>query len=95
MDNLPVFKKEHAYDILHMVKDAFEDFDIENECDDSLEEFYEDSSEYDLDHEFGGDYTDDESDDDSLIFSHSFFALLAPKIQPSKGHFESAITAHW
>ena len=55
MDNLPVFKKEHAYDILHMVKDSFEDFDIENECDDSLEEFYEDSSEYDLDHEFGGD----------------------------------------
>ena len=25
----------------------------------------------------------------------SFFAFLAPKIQPSKGHFESAITAHW
>ena len=67
MDNLPVFKKEHAYDILHMVKDTFEDFDIENERDDSLEEFYEDSSEYDLDHEFGGDYTDDESDDDSLV----------------------------
>ena len=67
MDNLPVFKKEHAYDILHMVKDTFEDFDIENECDDSLEELYEDSSEYDLDHEFGGDYTDDEIDDDSLV----------------------------
>ena len=63
MDNLPVFKKEHAYDILHMVKDTFEDFDIENECD----EDYEDSSEYDLDHEFGGDYTDEESDDDSLV----------------------------
>ena len=66
-DNLPVFKKEHAYDILHMVKDTFEDFDIENEWDDSLEEFYEDSSEYDLDHEFGGDYTDDENDDDSPV----------------------------
>ena len=65
MDNLPVFKKEHAYDILHMVKDTFEDFDIEDEFDESLEEFYEDSCVYDL--EFGGDYTDDESDEDSLV----------------------------
>ena len=35
MANLPVFKKEHAYDILPMVKDTFEDFDIEDEFDES------------------------------------------------------------
>lgn len=64
-DNLPVFKKEHAYDILHMVKDTFEDFDIEDEFDESLEELYEESCVYDL--EFGSDYTDHESDDDSLV----------------------------
>ena len=60
MDNFPVFKKEHAYDILHMVKDTFQDFDIEDEFDKSSEEFYEDSCVYDL--EFGSDYTDDESE---------------------------------
>lgn len=64
-DNFPVFKKEHAYDILHMVKDTFEDFDMEDEFDESLEEFYEESCVYDL--EFGSDYTDQESDDDSLV----------------------------
>ena len=66
-DNLPVFKKEHAYDILHMVKDTFEDFDIEDEFDERLEELYEESCVYDL--EFGSDYTDHESDDDSLVDS--------------------------
>ena len=65
MDNLPVFKREHAYDILHMVRDTFEEFDIEDEFDGSLEKFYEHSYVYDL--EFGGEYTDVESDADSLV----------------------------
>ena len=48
-----------------MVKGTFEDFDIEDEFDESLEELYEESCVYDL--EFGSDYTDHESDDDSLV----------------------------
>ena len=31
MENLPVFKKGHACDILYMVKDSFEDFEINDE----------------------------------------------------------------
>lgn len=45
--------------------DTFEDFDIEDEFDESLEELYEESCVYDL--EFGSDYTDHESDDHSLV----------------------------
>ena len=31
MENLPVFKKRHACDILYMVRDSFEDFEINDE----------------------------------------------------------------
>ena len=31
MENLAVFKKEHVCDILHMVRDSFEDFEINDE----------------------------------------------------------------
>lgn len=63
MENLPVFKREHANDILYMVRDTFEDFDISDDFSTGSEEVAGGS--YDL--EYGGTYSDiEESESDYL-----------------------------
>ena len=64
MANLPVFKREHALDILHMVRDTFDDFEFTEElADDDVEECLPAS--YDL--EYGGHYSNsEESESDSI-----------------------------
>ena len=63
MENLPVFKREHANDILYMVRDTFEDFDISDDFSTGSEEVAGGS--YDL--EYGGNYSDiEESESDYL-----------------------------
>ena len=63
METLPVLKREHAYDILHMVRDTFEDFDINEEFNTGSEEqslpgFY--------DLEYGGNYSNSEESDSEV-----------------------------
>lgn len=66
MENLPVFKKEHAYDILHMVRDTFDDFEFNEEIfTDSVEQYVFNPESYDL--EYGGNYSNsEESESDSF-----------------------------
>lgn len=50
----PAFKKQHAVDILYMVRDVFEDFELDMECD-----FHMDSELWEDDFENGGFYEED------------------------------------
>ena len=64
MENLPVFKKEHACDILHMVRDSFEDFEINDETDTDNQELVF-SETFDL--ECGGIYSNSEGSDSDFF----------------------------
>lgn len=55
----PVFKRQHALDILHMVRDVFQDFEIEVEYVDVEDD---DTSAQDYDLEYGGLYDSDSSE---------------------------------
>ena len=51
-DSNPEFSKRHAYHILHMIRDVFEDFEVNEPCDLENQEFFA----YDADLEYGGIY---------------------------------------
>ena len=64
IDLNPVFSKHHAYDILHMIRDVFEDFEVNEPSDLENQEFFP----YDADLEYGGIYEESGStgEEDSM-----------------------------
>ena len=65
----PVFKQQHALDILHMIRDVFQDFEIEMEKPEN-----DDISVQDYDLEYGGFYDSDSS-------AHSSDSELSPLLE--------------
>ena len=69
IDLNPVFSKRHAYDILHMIRDVFEDFEVNEPSDLENKEFCS----YDADLEYGGIYEESGStgEEDSVASDSS------------------------
>ena len=69
IDLNPVFSKRHAYDILHMIRDVFEDFEVSEPSDLENQDFFS----HDADLEYGGIYEESGStgDEDSIASDSS------------------------